>query len=1203
MTNAKDLNQASQWCQTARELLKSSKSKAVKAAREQLKLAEKKLAEQLQAIFELNPNLHREFRQKYLELAGRINDAVKPNARVDEGVVAAIGKELGGLSEGLAASIKTEKALAEELGRFRTKYAEYERKVAAAAGLNGARMPGGAVSRALEAAAQHMKEAWLKRGEAFVEHSPSALDEAKLMFAAVDNDLKDAKEASKLAAKEAEADLKAGPEWSRLRPLAQRALESVRGLAGAEEEIKALEDLVNGAVGTLVNQDGVWRGYKAAIAKLQGYEALAERARQAHQAYSNKGLPKEVVDARALADKACEAYKELAPPYAARSMAEEIDAAAERGRDDRLKDKAVLALTTLTKRLGDETTRLKKERGDAEAAELKLATLIESLTDAGAPPMLYQAAANRGKAVKAQDMANSQWASATQNYTAAVTGLERIKRDFDRQGADWKRKGERLVQMKELAQQCLGMPALTRMAQTLLDGCAEVRPFFDRYDIAGSIKAYDEAVLFITVNAKTEKKGLEFTHDELQRRVTAGNFPVGEQNKDARERLVDLLKQGARMVSSVAIECENRLRVYVDNAQGVSPRYLAQLKQALFDQVGTRKDAWFAGREQLGGDPAEVLRSVDAAVKAMRKIVDDQLAVKGPALTEQVRKLVRERAEARNRAAPEQMAKSLEALSKLGIDVSAERDLVDAQKDAPIKSYRDIWISLQKKEERYYADFAEARRKLKGEVTTEIDRELVDLPISKVYKEELVQQSTDIKQLVDTEDPDLLEIAQKKKDALKKQFEEIAKDPKRYQKNKSDLAALAKRIGELVDDLPETTRRLQTRWAEEDIESRHCTPAAMSKRLAAFTLEVERGEAERVQRKKDVEVYRKLKTEVRAAFDEMKKTTATRLTDKAKAFEAWYEARIEDAKAAKGRQGGIPEAMRILGELKTKLDGINSHRNPEMRLRELDAQQTQDVITMKDLARQWELDVAFFLEDTLAKAKEEVKRKDGEKALITGLEDLVSAAGKLVKPYTAALTLIGYGEVEGPDLAKVKADFAQARQMLGNAQRSAARLTEAPQTTNVQGPTKDGLRKLAIKWGERTHAYAETLNRVGGLMRASAKGEDPQVVDNAGKAADMVEALVPLFRADAFAASFGVLTTDPETLADDQRQALARRQLAAREDALRQMREFRRDTAHPLLRKLCDAQLNPFEPVGVTVAVSGIATALKEIELQALASA
>jgi hypothetical protein len=214
----------------------------------------------------------------------------------------------------------------------------------------------------------------------------------------------------------------------------------------------------------------------------------------------------------------------------------------------------------------------------------------------------------------------------------------------------------------------------------------------------------------------------------------------------------------------------------------------------------------------------------------------------------------------------------------------------------------------------------------------------------------------------------------------------------------------------------------------------------------------------------------------------------------------------------------------------------------------------------------------------------------------------VSSAGKLLKPYLAVLTTLKIGSVDGPDFAKVKADFAQARHMLANAQSSAARLLQVAQTTNVQGPAKDGLVKLGRKWSEKTQAFAVALRKVAAQVRDAAKGETGATPDNARKAADMIENLTHLFRTDAFAAAFAVLLEDPEAIDKSKREALHKKQLAAREQALRVMRQCSVDIAHPLLRKLCDAQANPFEPVSVTVAVSGLNTTLKEIELQALAS-
>ena len=183
-------------------------------------------------------------------------------------------------------------------------------------------------------------------------------------------------------------------------------------------------------------------------------------------------------------------------------------------------------------------------------------------------------------------------------------------------------------------------------------------------------------------------------------------------------------------------------------------------------------------------------------------------------------------------------------------------------------------------------------------------------------------------------------------------------------------------------------------------------------------------------------------------------------------------------------------------------------------------------------------------------------------------------------------------------MKKMKADFERARQTLANARSTAQRLIATPQTTNVQGPSKDGLTRLHRKWSERTRAYAMSLAGVAKAVGdAAAQEGDGDLKRKGQEAAQLITSLTTMFQAEAFSTAFGQLLLDAEGDTGIQRQ-----QLAARETVLRQMRQYRADLDHPLLRKLT-SRANPIDSTSVMVAVSGLETTLKEIELQALASA
>ncbi len=1207
MTDAKDATEATAWCKTARDLLgkRKDKSKPLKAAKEQIIAAADKCEKLLEKLKDLNAGLHTTYLAEFTKYAGQLHDAIGPR-NLDENAVIAVGKQLAQLNLTLTATVSNEQELAKEIKKFDTAYTKQEPLVATAGALRGALLPGSTVQNALKAAARNMDEAWTLREQAETEHSAQKIVAAAQKLADVTQNLADAKAGAKLAEKEASADLGFMGEWAQLKPLVEKEIAQLRQLPGAEAQVQTLQDMLDRATGLMVNQDGVWRGYKAACTELTQHALVLQQGKNAHDALMKKGQPKEVVDALEAVRKALELQVDLAPDYARESLDGEATALAELGRRDAAN--AVLKLKALALQIDGETQRLTTDKKAAEDARTELDKLVKDMITNEAPESLYGAARLTLQMVDESDRVGRAWASAARRYKVASQTLQSASVEFANHGDAWGEKRAAVVRIRTLAVNSLGFPAVSIFAQALRDTSDEVFKIFQRFDIPGSINAFDTRTLIVSKSdgkggdGGTTKMTLTQAETELRSRLTAGKIPAEDKGK--REGFTVALKLCTGQVNTILQQVETKVRSYIDGLTDVDPKLAGLLERSLGEQLQAVMESWLEVRTSAS-DAGTLETAAAKAIKALNKVIDDQAKTRGSMLVAQLSTLEQKRIEANNDAAPARMTKLLERCRAMGINVDAEERDVLAQANAKVRDYRDIYARLEEKWGAEQTRRTLAKQTVNKQVINGIDAPLRDLPVSKTYKKELEQASLDVKYMIGTPDSELLEIARGMKDRLKTQIDQINANPEQYKKNKELLEALAPRIGALLDKLPDTNRRLQTRLTEEEVESKHSAPQAMILRIKLLTKEVEAGEQELKDRDIAVAEYRTIKKKVRDTFDEMKKATATRVTEKSDAFEAWYESRIAEAKSLKGQQGKIPEAKLILEEIQTRLDTIIKNENPRAKLREFDAAEVQNVRTMQDLSQQWQKDVALFLEVTLPKVKAANKEgEDGDTTTVSGLEQLVSSAGKVVGSYLKTLTWHEIGGVDGPDIKKVKADFAQARQMLGDAQRSAMRLLETPQSTNVRGPAKDGLGKLLRKWTQNTRAYAATLREVAQDVRTAGKDDAEKAnQDNAAKASQLIESLAGLFPSDAFSASFAVLMQDPAQVAKEQRPALERKQLSEREAVLRQMRQSRGDLAHPLLMKLGDAAFNPFDSASVTVAVSGLSTTLKEIELQALASA
>src|SRR5690606_34011857 len=155
--------------------------------------------------------------------------------------------------------------------------------------------------------------------------------------------------------------------------------------------------------------------------------------------------------------------------------------------------------------------------------------------------------------------------------------------------------------------------------------------------------------------------------------------------------------------------------------------------------------------------------------------------------------------------------------------------------------------------------------------------------------------------------------------------------------------------------------------------------------------------------------------------------------------------------------------------------------------------------------------------------------------------------------------------------------------------------------------------KVQKHWQEQTQTYSRAMRAVAESIRGCVAtveetagkegGIDPNQVkkfkDDVEKAAKLVDAMVGHFRADAFAKPLTILTT--KSSGDkSEKEKLHRQKLAAREEALRIMRQLRTDVLnHPLLRLLASKE-NPFEQNQVMAALAYIRASLKRIEIETL---
>ncbi|MBV8503095.1 MAG: hypothetical protein JO006_15440 [Paucibacter sp.] len=1190
MTDARSTDEASEWCRKARELLGKQRAKklSLKSGLTQAKEANEKFDKRLRQLGEVNGPEQQRQQAVYRKLAGELQALSQANDQV--GLKTKL-EELDQLQKTVEAEIKKANDLTEAVAKFEKAYAERQVEMAKVRGLRGATLPGSSVYTPLQQAVADLAEARQLGNDAWTMRDATKLTQASDKLKAVTLNLNAAREGVKNVKAEAQADLAAQGEWTRILPLARQGLVELKGLPGAVASATWLQKLIDDSVGLLVNEAGVMHGFRAALDKLCAYTAVIEAGKKESEAYLAKDKPIEVVQALARVTAALQAFEGPAPEFAVGAARQEANELAERGRGD--PKAAVKALDALALRIQNETTQGLKDKAAAGDAQTAVNDLIKSLKARHAPESMLANARRAVALVDEGDFKAHQWVAAKAAYERAGRQLKALDDGYKTHGTAWEAKRRALAETAALAQQAMSFPALQHLAQHMLEACAELKKPFDRFEFEASLEAIEKPVVFVTgTDGKTAEVKIADAKTELERRIAAGNTPVGDEG--LRTAFGKALTQGHRDVNDAHVATETRVHAFVERIKSLGEEERALLEEEFDARLGTVVAQWQKTASGLTGDLKALGGAVETATKGLRKIADDLEAMELSKLRREIGAIKFRKAQENDSKAPAQMLEYLAWLKEKGVDVAAEEQLVLAQKDAPAKAYGDIWSALRKKEQAHRSAQVSACNKLRQEMDDEVRTAMQDLQISAGYKKELVRAGRDIDDLINTRDMDLVDVARGMKERLKTHVNDINATPELHEENKKALDALGERIGEITKHMPATGRRLQQRHIEELAESKRCAPKALKARIALLEHEVADGEQGLKDRELAKAEYRRHKTEAREAYAALKEEAG-----EGDAFDKWFDARIADAKALKATEGGIPDAIKVIEGIKARIKQIRESSNPRAAMAEANSQEQQAHRLMLDLSRQWQQELASFLSDTLEQAKAALaESEEGDASTIQGLEDLANGAGKHLEPYLKNLTTLGIGALSGPDLKKMKADFARAQATLANARASAQRLIAAPQSTNVQGPSKDGITRLHKKWSERTRAYAASLTNVARAVGEAAAAESDTDLKRKGtEAAQMITSLVSLFQAEAFAAPFGELLRDA-----DGDQAIERLQLAARETVLRQMRQYRVDLANPLLRKLA-SRANPIDSTSVLVAISGLETTLKEIELQALASA
>jgi hypothetical protein len=638
--------------------------------------------------------------------------------------------------------------------------------------------------------------------------------------------------------------------------------------------------------------------------------------------------------------------------------------------------------------------------------------------------------------------------------------------------------------------------------------------------VGGDLKAAIDAHKTATVDKMTLAEALA----ELNKRAKAKGVPVGSGtgtplDEPTRLAFVTGLNKAIQDVREASEKANADWLRHIQDNPTLAPVERRLLHEHWKASVNKIEVDWFAFHQASNGDLAALQRRAKELVASLEKLVKEQTSLKPKELKDTLGKLQQDDAKAFEADMPRQIEKLIGLLEVGGEDVSKERKaLADAlTSQSPRNALINVAGDLRRKVDAKDQQLAKGREFGRA-MNTALTKQLKDLSISKVYKEELQKETLDTLAMIDSNDADLLEAARARLTSQAELLSEIAKEPGLYEDNKRELKALGARLAKIVDVLPDTYRSLQADLTTLFVDSKHTAPKAMSDTIKLFDtkkLGVKEAETRMEARKLAIKnQYDPLKKQI----EDIWKKHSEVLGDKVgigsgffpKEFAAYKDARLAEAAALKGTEAPITDVIKPLQALKDKLDQIESAPDKKVAIAGLNAEEVVNQRQVRDMAAQFEREVKVFKEVTLVQAKAATRADaDGDSDLAKSLSSVASAASKLVGPY---LKLLGTwlhetkGSQPAPDMVRVKQDFQRARTMLAEAERTARRLIDTPTATNVTGPSKDGLRKLLPKWGERCQAYDAAVRTMVAAMRtAGAPEADPVVKQATEKSAKLVE--------------------------------------------------------------------------------------------------
>ncbi|MCM2369896.1 hypothetical protein [Aporhodopirellula aestuarii] len=583
---------------------------------------------------------------------------------------------------------------------------------------------------------------------------------------------------------------------------------------------------------------------------------------------------------------------------------------------------------------------------------------------------------------------------------------------------------------------------------------------------------------------------------------------------------------------------------------------------------------------------------------------------------------------------PGMIAKLIEELGVLSESTKDFEDelnsIIEAGADA--EDYESRLVALHKLIELRLAPLrrrtdAMAKRALEASEAFQDGLRYMEIPSRyQSVRNEFEMQARDIEDLARSGDPALIELAnQMRMDCATRLLDVAPASNSTGERSGATFDMIDKLVKTLVNELgagnkrvvstylPDTYLRLSRDLKEAIAETRRCEPGEGIQIIRKMEVPIVEAVQLAKSQKEKIELFESRVDVFQTEWKELRKLADRNILHPAKELNAYFDARIDEAKALSSTEKGLPEANKILQRLfREKMDLTGDDATSK-----IDAKNDvckSNIAKVKEAAEQFVAQHRYCVEILIPEAKRlEENKGDGDLGQIEGMETIAKSAESSVKNYLKMLEtnlVKKRGADKAPDLDKAREAFSQAQDMLEQIKRNAMRLASMTSSTNVN--VSGNLVKVKANWEKQSRAFDTVIAAITSLMESDAKDVDaggvdlPDSVDSVGfveklrSAKEVIGNLENSFDASAFNATFEILIQNPEGLEGAAKLELRRRKLAAREDALLIMRRYREEILlNPVFKKLVDAS-NPYEQKRVTGATGSLRAALKRVEIESL---